>query len=235
MTNRGQIPKDQGNIARWRKKEGDKIEVGDIICEIETDKGSKGVQVGQPIAITVEDPANVEKMKSSVSGNMTAKEATPTPAQHATRDDEAKVQKSIFSRISPSAKILIVEHKLDASSIMASGIHGTLTKSNVLTPIKSVSSEVQESDSYEDFPNTQIHKVWEFDQDHQRWLPVAELADNDNKGDQVFSVAWAPNIGRPFELMAVETSKGILKEGFLLKKLSHFLVITMRCGKWSRT
>ncbi|KAI3522391.1 hypothetical protein L1887_00129 [Cichorium endivia] len=43
-------------------------------------------------------------------------------------------------------------------------------------------------------------QVWEFDQDHQRWLPVAELAENDDKGDQVFSVAWAPNIGRPFEL-----------------------------------
>lgn len=199
---------DQGNIARWRKKEGDKIEVGDIICEIETDKatlefecleegylakiiapeGSKDVQVGQPIAITVEDPADVEKVKSSVSGNMAAKEATPTPtpAQHATRDDKAKVQKSIFSRISPSAKILIAEHKLDASSIMASGIRGTLTKSDVLSAIKSgtagkkssssenvtppksqpqthasvsVSSEVQESDSYEDFPNTQIRKV----------------------------------------------------------------------------
>ncbi|CAD6273351.1 unnamed protein product [Miscanthus lutarioriparius] len=61
-----------GNIAKWRKQEGDKIEVGDVICEIETDKatlefesleegylakilapeGSKDVQVGQPIAVT---------------------------------------------------------------------------------------------------------------------------------------------------------------------------------------
>ncbi|GAU40872.1 hypothetical protein TSUD_40470 [Trifolium subterraneum] len=63
----------QGNIAKWRKKEGDKIAVGDILCEIETDKatlefesleegflakilvpeGSKDVPVGQPIAVTV--------------------------------------------------------------------------------------------------------------------------------------------------------------------------------------
>ncbi|XP_066383203.1 dihydrolipoyllysine-residue acetyltransferase component 1 of pyruvate dehydrogenase complex, mitochondrial-like isoform X1 [Miscanthus floridulus] len=63
----------QGNIAKWRKQEGDNIEVGDVICEIETDKatlefesleegylakilapeGSKDVQVGQPIAVTV--------------------------------------------------------------------------------------------------------------------------------------------------------------------------------------
>ncbi|TQD87981.1 hypothetical protein C1H46_026479 [Malus baccata] len=30
----------QGNIFKWRKKEGDKIEVGDIICEIEKDKAT---------------------------------------------------------------------------------------------------------------------------------------------------------------------------------------------------
>ncbi|XP_028548072.1 dihydrolipoyllysine-residue acetyltransferase component 1 of pyruvate dehydrogenase complex, mitochondrial-like isoform X2 [Dendrobium catenatum] len=31
---------DQGNIVKWRKKEGDKIDVGDVICEIETDKAT---------------------------------------------------------------------------------------------------------------------------------------------------------------------------------------------------
>lgn len=39
-------------------------------------------------------------------------------------------------------------------------------------------------------------QVWEFDQAHQRWLPVAELALPEDKGDQVYAVAWAPNIGR---------------------------------------
>ncbi|EXC02929.1 Nucleoporin seh1 [Morus notabilis] len=52
-------------------------------------------------------------------------------------------------------------------------------------------------------------EVWEFDQAHQRWLPVAELALPGNKGDQVYSVAWAPNIGRPYEVIAVATHKAI--------------------------
>ncbi|XP_024026951.1 protein SEH1 isoform X2 [Morus notabilis] len=52
-------------------------------------------------------------------------------------------------------------------------------------------------------------QVWEFDQAHQRWLPVAELALPGNKGDQVYSVAWAPNIGRPYEVIAVATHKAI--------------------------
>ncbi|KAM7258652.1 hypothetical protein ACFE04_014393 [Oxalis oulophora] len=51
--------------------------------------------------------------------------------------------------------------------------------------------------------------IWEFDEAHQRWLPVAELASSEDKGDQVYSVAWAPNIGRPYEIIAVATHKGI--------------------------
>ncbi|XP_047325314.1 protein SEH1 [Impatiens glandulifera] len=52
-------------------------------------------------------------------------------------------------------------------------------------------------------------KVWEFDQDHQRWVPVAELALPEDKSNPVYSVAWAPNVGRPYEQIAVATQKGI--------------------------
>ncbi|CAB4280110.1 unnamed protein product [Prunus armeniaca] len=58
-------------------------------------------------------------------------------------------------------------------------------------------------------PQLNSSKVWEFDQAHQRWLPVAELALPDDNGDKVYSVAWAPNIGRPYEVIAVATDKGI--------------------------
>lgn len=52
-------------------------------------------------------------------------------------------------------------------------------------------------------------KIWEFEEAHQRWLPVAELALPGDKGDRVHAVAWAPNIGRPYEVIAVATCKGI--------------------------
>jgi pyruvate dehydrogenase E2 component (dihydrolipoamide acetyltransferase) len=29
-----------GNVVKWMKKEGDKVEVGDVLCEIETDKAT---------------------------------------------------------------------------------------------------------------------------------------------------------------------------------------------------
>ena len=34
----------EGNIARWLKKEGDKIKSGDILAEIETDKATMEVE-----------------------------------------------------------------------------------------------------------------------------------------------------------------------------------------------
>lgn len=145
----------QGNIATWKKKEGDKIEVGDVICEIETDKatlefecleegylakilapeGSKDVAVGQPIAITVEDANDIETVKASFSGDLAVTEEKP--AQHESSTNEVRTQSGSFARISPSAKILISEHGLDSSSLTASGPRGTLLKGDVLMAIKS--------------------------------------------------------------------------------------------------
>ncbi|XP_073306510.1 protein SEH1-like isoform X1 [Primulina huaijiensis] len=73
--------------------------------------------------------------------------------------------------------------------------------------------EVQQSSFIVGFssnmPSLNFPKVWEYDQDHQRWLPVAELSMPEDKSDQVYAVAWAPNIGRPYELIAVANQKGI--------------------------
>ncbi|TMW95101.1 hypothetical protein EJD97_009378 [Solanum chilense] len=144
----------QGNIFKWRKKEGDKIEVGDVLCEIETDKatlehesleegflakilapeGSKDVAVGQPIAIMVEDENDIEAVRTSISGNNVVKEEKPVRHDVTT---EVRTQTTGFNRISPAAKVLIMEHGLDASSIPASGPRGTLLKGDVLAALKS--------------------------------------------------------------------------------------------------
>ncbi|XP_078431598.1 transducin/WD40 repeat-like superfamily protein [Wolffia australiana] len=60
-----------------------------------------------------------------------------------------------------------------------------------------------------DSPQINSPKIWEFDEIHQRWLAIAELALPEDQGDRVHAVAWAPNIGRPYDLIAVATCKGI--------------------------
>lgn len=73
----------EGNIARWLKKEGDKVSPGEVLCEVETDKatvemecmeegyiakiicgdGAKDIKVGELIAITVEEEDHIAKFK----------------------------------------------------------------------------------------------------------------------------------------------------------------------------
>ncbi|KAF4367997.1 dihydrolipoyllysine-residue acetyltransferase component 1 of pyruvate dehydrogenase complex, mitochondrial [Cannabis sativa] len=198
----------QGNITTWRKKEGDKIEVGDVLCEIETDKatvefesleegylakilapeGSKDVLVGQPIAVTVEELADLETVKNSVSSGSSVKEDKPI---HRDVRKETSAPKTSVKRVSPSAKLLITEHGLDISVLEASGSHGTLLKGDVMAAIKSgvgsykassskektplspqihkdrttqapppkSRSSSEKPDSFEDFPNSQVRKV----------------------------------------------------------------------------
>lgn len=35
----------QGNLMKWLKKEGDRIEAGDVIADVETDKATVGFEV----------------------------------------------------------------------------------------------------------------------------------------------------------------------------------------------
>lgn len=73
-------------------------------------------------------------MRTSISGNNVVKEEKPVSHDVTT---EVRTQTTGFNRISPAAKVLIMEHGLDASSIPASGPRGTLLKGDVLAALKS--------------------------------------------------------------------------------------------------
>ncbi|KAL6606386.1 hypothetical protein ACP70R_042039 [Stipagrostis hirtigluma subsp. patula] len=85
----------EGNIAKWVKKEGDKISPGEVLCEVETDKatvemesmeegylakiihgdGAKEIKVGEIIAVTVEEEEDIEKFKDYKAPSSDASEA----------------------------------------------------------------------------------------------------------------------------------------------------------------
>lgn len=76
----------EGNLANWLVKEGDKVEAGDVIAEIETDKatmeveavdegvigkilvneGTEGVSVNTPIAVLLEEGESADDISDSV-------------------------------------------------------------------------------------------------------------------------------------------------------------------------
>lgn len=96
----------EGNVAKWKKKEGDKVSAGDVLCEIETDKaivdmesmedgylakiihgdGAKEIKIGEVIAIMVEDEDDIAKFKDytpsgqgAANEKASSKETTPVP------------------------------------------------------------------------------------------------------------------------------------------------------------
>ena len=76
-----------GKLTKWDKKEGDKISVGDVLCEIETDKAVVGFEtqedgfiakilmqegetgeIGRPVAVIVDKENLVPEFKDFVAG-----------------------------------------------------------------------------------------------------------------------------------------------------------------------
>ena len=91
---------EEGNLAKWLKKEGDTVASGDVIAEIETDKatmeveaddegvigkiliaeGTEGVKVNSLIAVLAEEGEDVAAAAKAAGGGGTAKqEASPAP------------------------------------------------------------------------------------------------------------------------------------------------------------
>ncbi|KAF3608776.1 hypothetical protein DY000_02050687 [Brassica cretica] len=157
----------QGNIARWLKKEGDKVAPGEVLCEVETDKatvemecmeegylakivkeeGAKEIQVGEVIAITVEEEEDIQKFKDYTPSSGTppaAPEAKPAPSppkeekvEKPASAPEAKTSKPtsapsedrIFA--SPLAKKLAEDSNVPLSSIKGTGPEGRIVKADV--------------------------------------------------------------------------------------------------------
>lgn len=89
-----------GTIARWEKKEGEKINEGELIAEVETDKatvgfesveecymakilvaeGTRDVPVGAIICITVDKPEDVEAFKNYTLDSSAAPAPPAAPA-----------------------------------------------------------------------------------------------------------------------------------------------------------
>src|SRR6516162_2304232 len=71
---------EKGNLAKWLKKEGDKVKSGDVIAEIETDKATMEVEaVDKIIAVLAGDGEDV-KAAGAAAGSAPPKPAAEAPA-----------------------------------------------------------------------------------------------------------------------------------------------------------
>jgi pyruvate dehydrogenase E2 component (dihydrolipoamide acetyltransferase) len=149
---------EEGNIVNWLKNEGDKVDIGETIAEVETDKATMELDSyseGVLLHIAVKEgpvPINGviavigqegEDWKAALSaagdsnGAPKAEEpATPaaeTPAQPAPKAEPASDEPSDEDRLkaSPLARSIAQEAGVDLSKVKGSGDHGRIVKRDV--------------------------------------------------------------------------------------------------------
>ncbi|KAJ1725041.1 pyruvate dehydrogenase complex dihydrolipoamide acetyltransferase component (E2) [Coemansia erecta] len=140
----------QGNVGQWQKNVGDKIEPGDVLVEIETDKaqmdfefqeegylakvlaptGTKDLKIDSPVAIIVENESDVAAFadftldqvgSKSDSGSSQAAEAAPAA-------EPAKAETAPAPAASSSSSSSSSTQAEDGSRIFASPLAKTLAK-----------------------------------------------------------------------------------------------------------
>ena len=147
---------EEGTLAKWLVKEGDRVQSGDLIAEIETDKatmefeavdegiigkllvteGSEGVKVNSPIAIILDDGEDLEvQEKKDITLQVEPKEQTViSAAPLETKNPLTGVAQTSSLRIfaTPLARRLAKENGVDLGSINGSGPHGRIVKNDIL-------------------------------------------------------------------------------------------------------
>ena len=146
---------EEGTLTKWLVKEGDTVESGDVMAEIETDKatmefeavdegiigtiiiseGTSGVKVNEPIAILLEegeDASFVETVSSSKSLEPT-KEKVPDEAvvPEINKKNLSLALKSNRIFATPLARRIAEKKGLELKNFKGSGPHGRIVKVDV--------------------------------------------------------------------------------------------------------
>ncbi|MDA7484494.1 pyruvate dehydrogenase complex dihydrolipoamide acetyltransferase [Planktomarina temperata] len=156
---------EEGTLAKWLVAEGDRVQSGDLLAEIETDKatmefeavdegvigkllvaeGTANVKVNSAIAILLEEgdaaDATVSPAQSAAAAAPLTHEASAVDAPAATAAPAAAVSNDgtrIFA--SPLARRIAADQGLDLAKITGSGPKGRIVKADVSGATASVSA-----------------------------------------------------------------------------------------------
>jgi 2-oxoglutarate dehydrogenase E2 component (dihydrolipoamide succinyltransferase) len=135
----------EARVAKWLKKEGDRVEIGEPVVELETEKidlevnAEKGgviasikrqegedVKIGELLAVLDETAA----AKSATGGNGAASADATAPARAADKSGAQRPQVEAL-RATPTAKRIAKDHDVDLGSVQGTGSAGRVMKQDV--------------------------------------------------------------------------------------------------------
>ncbi|MDA9609943.1 2-oxoglutarate dehydrogenase complex dihydrolipoyllysine-residue succinyltransferase [Paracoccaceae bacterium] len=156
----------EATVATWFKQPGDKINMDEMLCELETDKVT--VEVPSPVAgvmgeIVAQEGSvvNMDALLTTISEGSIEK--SKNEKKLATKKDNNvfdpnTVVKSINQNPNienaPSAKKLMAENKISADAIEGSGKDGRIMKNDVLKAVQSAAIETTEKSSISRAPSS---------------------------------------------------------------------------------
>lgn len=149
----------EGTLAKWLKNEGDLVEAGDVIAEIETDKatmeveavdegklariivseGTEGVPVNQMIAVLLEDDEDESALDGFSAGGSTPTASAPAEEKEevapaaAPQANVSAVSATNSDRVfaSPLARRIAADKNIELASIKGTGPRGRIVKRDV--------------------------------------------------------------------------------------------------------
>jgi pyruvate dehydrogenase E2 component (dihydrolipoamide acetyltransferase) len=152
---------EEGKLAKWHVKPGDKVRSGDVIAEIETDKATMEVEaVDEGVVETLLVPEGTEAVKVNTviaqlrEEGASAAPAKPKPAAAAPAPAKApaapvaaakpaapvvplpRVETAARLHVSPLARRLAAEGGIDLSRVGGSGPHGRIVKADIEAALK---------------------------------------------------------------------------------------------------
>ncbi len=145
----------EGTVVRWYKQEGETVDRGEVIADIETDKATVefeaytggvlgrivaeagvAVPVGELIAIITEPGESVPEVAAPAASPAPAAPAAPPPAPSATEPEPPAAPAPASDggvRASPIARRLARERGIDLSLVTGTGPNGRITERDVET------------------------------------------------------------------------------------------------------
>ena len=142
---------EDGTLAKWFVKEGDKVEPGDLLAEIETDKatmefeaveegiiekllvseGTEGVKVNSAIAtLSGEDNSTSKNIEEPAAFNAIKTETSAINAKKIENNSDSKSRDRVF--ISPLARRIAEKKGIDINLISGTGPHGRIIKKDLV-------------------------------------------------------------------------------------------------------
>jgi len=156
----------EATVATWFKQPGDKINMDEMLCELETDKvtvevpspatgimgdivAQEGSVVSMDALLTTVSEGGIEKSENK------KKQAEQKDSNIVKADTETRsINQNPNIENAPSAKKLMAENKISADKIVGSGKDGRIMKDDVLKAVQSVAIETTEKNPISRAPST---------------------------------------------------------------------------------